>query len=93
MVKSSLLLSLRAGAAGYITKEHKPTDELVRGIESTLSGRRFITESVASNLADYFSLEQSVSPHDSLSARELEVLRFIAAGHSVSEIAGMLSLR
>lgn len=89
--KQFIVQSLRAGASGYLTKEHT-AEELIRSIHAILSGRRYISESIAENLADYLAVGGSGLPHESLSVREHEVFLLIAVGRSVSEIASILSL-
>jgi two-component system, NarL family, invasion response regulator UvrY len=82
---------LRAGAAGYLTKE-SASDELVNAVRKILDGRRYITPSIAEKLAA--NLEQDVSKalHETLSDREFDVLKLIASGKTVSEIADFFSL-
>lgn len=86
-----IVQSLRAGASGYLTKEHTP-EELNKAIRTVLTGRRYISESIAANLADYLAVGGSESPHDALSTREREVFLLIARGRSVSEIACILEV-
>ncbi len=86
-----IIKSLRTGASGYLTKEHTP-EELIHGIRAVLSGHRYISESIAENLADYLAVGGSESPHEALSTREQEVFLLIARGRSASEIAALLSL-
>jgi DNA-binding NarL/FixJ family response regulator len=83
--------SLRAGAAGYMTKASAP-DDLVKAIRKILKGGRYISETVADQLA--FSLNGDVTkpPHELLSDREYQVLCLIASGKTVGEIASQLSL-
>jgi two-component system, NarL family, invasion response regulator UvrY len=82
--------AFRAGAAGYITKD-SPRAELVKAVNKVMSGGRYISAAVAENLI--FDLEDTGRPpHEALSDREFEVLRLIASGKTVSEIAGILSL-
>jgi two-component system invasion response regulator UvrY len=83
--------ALKAGASGYITKD-SPRAELVKAVNQVMSGGRYISAAVAENLI--FDLERTADrpPHEALSDREFEVLRLIASGKTVSEIAGMLSL-
>lgn len=80
---------LKAGASGYLTKDLAP-DELINAVNKLLSGRKYITSSVAERLAEF--TDTSVSLHESLSNREFEVLKLIAAGTAVSEIAEKFSL-
>ncbi|MCC6980549.1 MAG: response regulator transcription factor [Candidatus Melainabacteria bacterium] len=86
-----IIQSLRAGASGYLTKEHT-SEELITGMKTVLSGHRYISGSVAENLAEYLAMGGSESPHEALSVREREVFLLIARGRSVSEIATMLSV-
>ena len=82
---------LRAGAAGYLTKERAP-EELILAVKRVLSGRRYLTESLAETLAGYVEAEGRVPPHTALSDREFQVLRMMASGKGVSEIADELGL-
>ena len=84
--------ALRDGAAGYLTKENAP-DELLRAIRTILSGHRYINETMAEHMADYLAAgDEALEPHETLSAREYEVFLLIAAGRSLTEIAGQLAL-
>jgi len=84
--------ALRAGASGYLTKEHAP-DELIRAIRTILAGRRYIGESLAAHIADHLAGgDASRLPHEALSARELEVLLLVGSGLTLSQIAGKLGL-
>lgn len=82
---------LRAGASGYVTKDRAP-EELVDALRKVVAGGKYITPSLAEHLAE--SVQQGVAeqPYESLSDRELQVFRQIAAGKSVGEIASVLSL-
>lgn len=83
--------ALRAGASGYLTKEHT-AEELIRAIDTVLSGQRYISASLAENLVDLITIGTSDKPHEALSVREREVFLLIATGKSLSEIARLLSL-
>ena len=84
--------TLKAGAAGYLTKESAP-DELVKAVQHILSGRKYITSEIAELLVDVNSNEDSNKKlHEILSDREFEVLKLIASGKTVSQIAEILSL-
>lgn len=85
------LRALRAGAAGYITKESAP-EELVIAIRKILSGRKYVSESLAEKLATEIGGDSRKPPHELLSDRELQVLSMIASGKTVSQIAKELSL-
>ena len=83
---------LKAGASGYMTKETAP-DELVTAVNKVLSGGKYISPSLAELLASDLEMDSQGAPlHRRLSDREYEVLRMIASGKTVSEIAVELSL-
>jgi two-component system invasion response regulator UvrY len=76
---------LKAGASGFINKE-TATEELLGAVQKVLSGKKYITPTVAEKLAE--SVEGGAqSLHETLSDREMQVLQRIAAGKTVSEIA------
>lgn len=83
--------AFQAGAAGYITKD-SPREELVKAVQKVMEGGRYVNPATAERLA--LDLERGVDrpPHYALSDREFEVLRLIAAGRTVGEIAGLLEL-
>ncbi len=83
--------ALRAGASGYLTKESAP-DELVTAIRKVLAGGRYVSSSLAERLAAYVDHDIEKPLHDTLSDREYEVMRLIASGRRVKEIAEELSL-
>jgi DNA-binding NarL/FixJ family response regulator len=85
------LRALRAGAAGYITKESAP-DQLVTAIRKILTGRKYVSESLAQKMADEIGGGSERPLHEQLSDRELQVLCKIASGKTVSEIGNELSL-
>jgi DNA-binding NarL/FixJ family response regulator len=82
--------TIKAGASGFLNKESAP-EELVKAIDQILSGRKYITAEVAEMLADSLNTN-SEKPHTQLSDREFEVLKQIASGKTVSEIAEVLFL-
>jgi two-component system, NarL family, invasion response regulator UvrY len=80
--------ALQAGAFGYVTKASAP-HVLVEAIRSVAAGKKYLSPEVAQKLAlNEFTGEQA----DALSAREFEVLRLLAQGHSVKEIAESMGL-
>jgi len=83
--------ALKAGAAGYLTKESAP-HELISAIRKISAGGRYISESLAEKLATYLNVDMTKSPHETLSDREHQVMRLIASGKTVSEIAESLNL-
>ena len=82
---------LKAGAAGYLTKE-SAGNELVGAIEKVVSGGRYISSSLAERMASYLDLDVQKAPHERLSDREFLVLRMMASGKTVSQIARELYL-
>jgi DNA-binding NarL/FixJ family response regulator len=82
--------ALRAGAAGYLTKSAAP-EQLIGAFERIVRGGRYISPAVAERLAAAVGGEVG-APHDRLSQREFEVMRGIASGESVGEIAERLHL-
>ncbi len=82
---------LKAGASGFLNKE-SATDELLVAIHKVLSGRKYITSSVAEKLAESIGERSDKPAHELLSDREMQVLQLVASGKTVSEIAEELSL-
>lgn len=82
---------LKAGASGFLSKD-SATDELLSAVHRVLSGRKYISPSVAEKLAESVVVEGDKEAHDMLSDREMQVLQLIASGKTVSEIAAELSL-
>ena len=82
---------LKAGASGYLTKD-SAAEELVKAIHKVVSGGRYVSPYLAERLAFDLGVDSSKLPHESLSDREFQVLRLIAAGKSAKEIAAELSL-
>jgi two-component system invasion response regulator UvrY len=79
--------SLKAGAAGYLTKECAP-EQLVTALSTIVGGEKYITGQVASILASSLnSPKGSSKPHEDLSDREFQILIFIAQGKSLTDIA------
>lgn len=86
------LRSLRAGAAGYITKGSGP-DEFVAAARKVLEGGKYVSATLAEHLAGTLQTDASGRPaHERLSDRELQVLRLLATGLSVKEIGHQLHL-
>ncbi len=83
--------AIRSGAAGYMTKE-SAADELLSAIAKVTAGGRYISPQVAEKLVFEHDDSGDELPHNELSDREYEVLRLIASGNSVSEIAELLNL-
>ena len=83
--------SIRAGASGYLTKDSAP-EELVDAIRTVVTGRRYLTPSVAECLASAVETDANRPPHEMLSDREFHVLRMLAAGKTNGEVADELAL-
>lgn len=85
------LRSLRAGAAGYLTKDSAPK-ELVKALRKIVAGGKYVGASLAETLASSMDASAMEAPHQALSDREFEVFRLLASGKTVSQIAEGLSL-
>ncbi len=85
------LRALRAGASGYLSKDMAP-DELVNAVQRVMMGKKYITASIAEKLASSFDQDSDRPPHELLSDREFTVLKMLAKGKSVSEIAEAMFL-
>ncbi len=83
------LRALRAGAVGYVAKD-APSDQLLTALRRVLSGKRYISPSLAEQIAFGGTADQL--PHQRLSNRELEILLGIARGKSMTAMAEELSL-
>ena len=83
---------LRAGAAGYVSKEAAAT-QLVAAIRTVAAGRKYISPTVAQLLADGLSIKDQDQPvHSKLSQREFQIFCKLAKGQGVSKIAEELFL-
>jgi DNA-binding NarL/FixJ family response regulator len=82
---------LKAGAAGYMNKESAP-EELIKAIRKVLAGGRYVSPVLAEKLAVEWGTNGVRPLHESLSDREFEVLRMIALGKTISQIAVELHL-
>jgi len=80
---------LRAGAAAYINKDSAP-EELAQAIKKILSGGRYVSPSFAEKLVAQLDEPAGKPLHELLSDREYEVMRMIASGEPLTEIAGRL---
>jgi DNA-binding NarL/FixJ family response regulator len=83
--------AIRAGAAGFLTKEAAP-ERLVEAVRKIASGGRYVSPEVAEKLASFVSANDHSPPHERLSNREFEILKMIASGKTVSQIADTLVL-
>ncbi|MGD9212145.1 MAG: response regulator transcription factor [Desulfobacteraceae bacterium] len=82
---------LKAGAAGYLTKD-SASDELIKAIRKVCNKGKYISPSLAEKIV--FALDQDAGqlPHEALSDREYQVLSLIGSGKTVSQIAETLAL-
>ena len=83
--------SLKAGAAGYLTKQSAPR-ELVTAIRQVATGQKYVSATLAQELAATIGDDHDTPLHDTLSDREYQTLTMIASGKTVSTIARELSL-
>lgn len=84
--------ALRAGASGYLLKRSKP-DEVLNAIREVREGGAPMTGEIASQVIAYFQSQTVVDDEvEKLTAREREVLEFLAKGYSNKEIAAQLSV-
>jgi DNA-binding NarL/FixJ family response regulator len=82
---------LKNGAAGYLTKE-SAGEELTGAIKKVLSGGRYISPTLAERLASFLDIDVQTPPHERLSDREFQIMRMMASGKQVSQIARELAL-
>jgi two-component system, NarL family, invasion response regulator UvrY len=82
--------ALQAGAFGYVTKASAPT-VLVEAIHAVAAGKRYLSPEIAQKLA-LRDVVVDPAAADGLTAREFEVLRLLAQGQSVEQIAQSMSL-
>ena len=83
--------ALKAGASGYLNKESHP-EELLKAVRQLLQGKKYVSAEGAEKLAASFGDDPNQLPHEKLSEREFDVLKRLASGKTVSEIATSLSL-
>ena len=85
------LPALKAGAAGYLTKERAPK-ELLSAVKSILKGDKYISSELSKRLALELVEGTGKLPHEILSQREFRVMLLIASGETLSAIAKQASL-
>ena len=81
--------AIEAGARGYLSKNAAP-EELLRAVRKVAEGGRYIENDIAQELA--VQTLSATSPLGQLADRDLEILRSLAEGRSMAEIAGALGL-
>ncbi|MGO8791001.1 MAG: response regulator [Terriglobia bacterium] len=82
---------LKAGAAGYLTKDSAP-EELIKAVRKVLAGGRYVSPALAEVFAFELGQRTDQPLHERLSVRELEVLRLLGSGKTISQIAEVLHL-
>jgi two-component system, NarL family, invasion response regulator UvrY len=85
------LRTMKAGAAGYLTKESAPA-ELVKALRQVVGGRKYLSPGFSEKLATELHQDFNHLPHERLSDREMQVLCMMAAGKTASGIAAALNL-
>ena len=85
------LRALKAGAAGYISKE-SAGDELTAAVKKVATGGRYISPALAEKLAMRLTPEQERPPHERLSDREYRVMWMLATGKTLQQIAEEMRL-
>ena len=83
--------TLKAGAAGYLTKESAP-NELIAAIRKAASGGKYVSQSLAERLASNLTTDSESEPLETLSDREHQVMTLLAEGKTVATIAAELAL-
>ena len=83
--------AFKLGAAGYLAKGSL-VDELMLGITRVLAGGKYVTATLAELLVDELGSHPLPAPHESLSPRELQVLKLVAVGKTIKQIAAAFAL-
>lgn len=83
--------ALKLGASGYLNKS-RASDEILAAAKKALAGGKYVTASLAEKLATALGSDLQQTPHECLSSRELQVLRMVAIGRTIKEIAAEIAL-
>lgn len=83
--------ALKAGAAGFLNKE-SAAEKLTEATRKIAAGGRYVSDTLAETLASLMAGDGTGQPHEGLSDREFEILKLLASGKTVSEVALGLSL-
>jgi DNA-binding NarL/FixJ family response regulator len=83
--------AIKAGASGYLTKQSAP-EQLVTAIRQVAQGKKYVSPTVAMQLADAIASDSEKPLHELLTDREFEVFRMIAVGRPLTQIAEELNL-
>ena len=83
--------AFRAGASGYLLKQ-SATSELMAAIHQVMEGRSYVTPLITEGLVGSLMHHDESAPGNELTPRQREVLQLLAEGHSMKEVASLLSL-
>lgn len=83
--------AMRAGAAGYITK-NTASSQLIEGIRKVAEGGSFVSPGISEKLIRQMHKPDADLPHTQLTPREFQIFNMLVEGHSVNDIARILSL-
>jgi two-component system invasion response regulator UvrY len=83
--------AIRAGAAGFLTKESAP-EKLIEAVRKIAAGGRYVSPELGETLASLVAGEAEGAPHERLSDQEFEVFKMLASGRTVSQVAQELAL-
>ena len=83
--------AMKNGAHGYLTKDSAPT-ELVGAIEKLISGKKYVTSTLAQILVEDLSSSNTEKKHETLSDREFQVMLELADGKKITDIASSLHI-
>lgn len=86
-----VLRALKAGAAGYLTKDNDP-ETLLLAIRKVAEGGRFIDPRLAEKMVFEFEDFDQKKPHERLSEREFQILQLLASGKSINDIGRELAI-
>jgi two-component system, NarL family, invasion response regulator UvrY len=85
------LTVLKAGAHGYLSKEWAG-EELKRAVRTIMSGRKYVSESLADNMASSLGTERGEPIHARLTSREFQIFSKLSVGKRIADIAAELNL-
>ncbi|HWU99451.1 MAG TPA: response regulator transcription factor [Oxalicibacterium sp.] len=83
--------AMRAGASGYITK-NTASSQLIEGIRKVAEGGNFVSPGISEKLIKQLHKPDTDLPHTQLTPREFQIFNMLVEGHSVNDIARILSL-
>lgn len=83
--------AMRAGASGYITK-NTASSQLIEGIRKVAEGGTFVSPEISAKLIKQLHKPETDLPHTKLTAREFQIFSMLVEGHSVNDIARILTL-